>query len=90
MGGTISGEHGIGIEKRSMMLELFAPDDLAVMGRLRDALNPERRLNPCKILPGGAGCGEASHAVRAGAARAAGPAQLGGMRPEPGTEGPWI
>jgi glycolate oxidase len=90
MGGTISGEHGVGIEKRSMMTELFASDDLAVMSRLRDALNPERRLNPCKILPGGAGCGEAGHAGVAAGARAGAPAQLGGMRPEPGTEGPWI
>ena len=82
------GEHGIGIEKRSMMSELFASEDLAVMGRLRDALNPERRLNPCKILPGAAGCGEGVHAAMAGGPRP--PAQLGGMKPEHGTEGPWI
>jgi len=85
MGGSISGEHGIGIEKRSMMNELFAPEDLTVMARLRDQLNPERRLNPCKILPGGKGCGEAG----APAAHAR-PAQLGGIQPQHGTEGPWI
>ncbi|HTM57500.1 MAG TPA: FAD-linked oxidase C-terminal domain-containing protein [Candidatus Udaeobacter sp.] len=84
MGGTISGEHGVGIEKRSMMSELFEPDDLAVMARLRDALNPERRLNPCKILPGGGGCRE-STASRQGA-----PAQMGGMHVRPDGEGPWI
>jgi glycolate oxidase len=78
MGGTISGEHGVGIEKRSMMSELFAPEDLAVMERLRDALNPDRRLNPGKILPGGGGCREGA------------PAQMGGMHPRADVEGAWI
>jgi glycolate oxidase len=86
MGGTISGEHGVGIEKRSMMTELFAPADLAVMGRLRDALNPERRLNPCKILPGGTGCREDGHDARA----AERPAQMGGARVRDDVQGPWI
>src|SRR5207247_9853793 len=58
MGGTISGEHGVGIEKRPMMLELFAPEDLAAMARVRRAFDPGETLNPGKILPGGAGCGE--------------------------------
>ncbi|HTR97470.1 MAG TPA: FAD-linked oxidase C-terminal domain-containing protein [Candidatus Acidoferrales bacterium] len=80
-GGTISGEHGVGMEKRPMMTELFAADDLAVMERARAAFDPGRRLNPGKILPGGAGCGEA-HARR--------PAQLGGQRPRADAEGPWI
>ena len=60
-GGTISGEHGVGIEKRPMMAELFTADDLAIMERVRAAFDPERRLNPGKILPGGSGCGEARH-----------------------------
>jgi glycolate oxidase len=84
MGGTISGEHGIGIEKRPMMLELYAAQDLEVMERLRTTFDPERRLNPGKILPGGAGCGEAS-------GQSGGPAQLGGMAVGDGTgQGPWI
>jgi glycolate oxidase len=79
MGGTISGEHGVGIEKRPMMLELFEADDLAVMERFRSAFDPDGRLNPGKILPGGGGCREAA------------PAQLGGMRVGAGdVEGPWI
>ena len=82
-GGTISGEHGVGIEKRPMMAELFKTDDLAVMERVRGAFDPDRRLNPGKILPGGAGCGEAR-------AHARGPAQLGGMQLSPTAEGPWI
>jgi glycolate oxidase len=99
MGGTISGEHGVGIEKRSMMSELFAPDDLEVMGRIRDALNPEGRLNPGKILPGGGGCREGASTNAAGANGGAdtnvaaadpAPAQMGGMRVRPDAEGPWI
>ena len=78
MGGTISGEHGVGIEKRSMMRELFAPDDLAAMERVRHAFDPDRRLNPGKIIPGD------------GEPAARGPAQLGGMRVREGAEAPWI
>jgi FAD/FMN-containing dehydrogenase len=89
-GGTISGEHGVGIEKRPMMSELFTEDDLAVMERVRGAFDPERRLNPGKILPGGAGCGEGGsqalkqrgsfEAMRGFAASAA----------SGNTDGPWI
>jgi glycolate oxidase len=86
MGGTISGEHGVGLEKRSMMHELYAPADLEVMGRLRRAFNPDGRLNPCKILPGGGGCREAGPEPSS----AARPAQMGGMRGDGGAEGPWI
>ncbi len=86
-GGTISGEHGIGLEKKSMMRELFGEEDLAVMERVRQALNPDGLLNPCKILPGGAGCGEAHAHGPNGAAR---PAQMGGMTPQADREGPWI
>jgi len=93
-GGTISGEHGVGIEKRPMMSELFAADDLAVMGRIRDAVNPDGRLNPGKILPGGGGCREGSHEMaHAGATRdgtAFVPRSHGGQRPREDVEGPWI
>ncbi len=82
MGGTISGEHGVGIEKRPMMSELFAPDDLAIMERVRAAFDPERRLNPGKILPGGGGCGEVR--TRASFER------IAAMALKPDAEGPWI
>jgi len=78
MGGTISGEHGVGIEKKPMMRELFTPDDLAAMERVRHAFDPDGLLNPGKILPG------------EGEPAAAKPAQLGGMRVAEGSEGPWI
>ena len=64
MGGTISGEHGIGHEKRDALSLVFNTDDLAAMGRVRDVFDPHRLFNPDKIFPTGAICGE----VRAPAA----------------------
>ncbi|HXN23380.1 MAG TPA: FAD-linked oxidase C-terminal domain-containing protein [Candidatus Dormibacteraeota bacterium] len=58
VGGTLSGEHGIGMEKNELMPLLFSDDDLELMKRVRDAFNPSGRLNPGKILPIGKGCGE--------------------------------
>jgi len=58
MGGTISGEHGIGSEKRETLSLVFSPDDLAAMGRVRDVFDPMRAFNPDKIFPSGAMCGE--------------------------------
>jgi glycolate oxidase len=58
MGGTISGEHGIGYEKRETLSLCYSADDLATMGRVRDVLDPARRFNPNKIFPSGAMCGE--------------------------------
>jgi len=79
MGGTISGEHGVGIEKRPMMSELFSAEDLATMDRLRSAFDPDGLLNPGKILPG------------EGGTHGSAPAQLGGQSAGAGeAEGPWI
>jgi glycolate oxidase len=64
MGGTISGEHGIGHEKRDSLALVFDSHDLAAMGRVRDVFDPHRLFNPDKIFPAGAVCGE----VRAAAA----------------------
>ena len=58
MGGTISGEHGIGYEKRDSLSLVFDTDDLAAMGRVRDVFDPRRLFNPDKIFPSGAVCGE--------------------------------
>jgi glycolate oxidase len=55
-GGTLSGEHGIGLEKRDLMGEVFAPVDLDAQARLRDAFDPHGALNPGKILPAGSRC----------------------------------
>jgi glycolate oxidase len=56
-GGSVTGEHGIGVEKLNFMNKLFTDDDLDVMRRLRDAFNPENRLSPQKLLPTPAACG---------------------------------
>jgi glycolate oxidase len=56
VGGSVTGEHGIGVEKMEFMPKLFSPEDLAAMVALRQTFNPESRCNPFKMLPGGAGC----------------------------------
>lgn len=56
-GGSVTGEHGIGVEKLSFMNRLFTPADLEVMERLRVAFNPEGRLSPGKMLPTAGACG---------------------------------
>ena len=50
-GGTLSGEHGIGIEKNAFMPWIFSPDDLEAMRALKDVFDPQGRLNPGKIFP---------------------------------------
>lgn len=56
-GGSVTGEHGIGLEKISFMKRMFTSDDLEVMERLRDALNPGGLLSPGKLLPTAGACG---------------------------------
>jgi glycolate oxidase len=56
VGGSVTGEHGIGVEKMEFMPKLFTPEDLAAMVAIRQTFNPEGRCNPSKMLPGGAGC----------------------------------
>ena len=55
-GGTITGEHGIGMEKNDMMPAIFSEESLDMMERLIKVFNPDRRLNPGKLLPTGKGC----------------------------------
>ena len=50
-GGSITGEHGVGLEKMGLMTAMFSEDDLEVMVRLRNAFNPESILNPQKVIP---------------------------------------
>jgi len=58
LGGTLSGEHGIGIEKAEAMPFLFTADDLSVMEWVKKAFDPDLCCNPGKILPNPAICGE--------------------------------
>jgi glycolate oxidase len=55
--GSVTGEHGIGLEKISFMNRMFSDNDLDVMARLRDALNPDCLLSPGKLLPTAGACG---------------------------------
>src|SRR5262245_14581995 len=57
-GGVISGEHGIGVEKRDFMDLLFSTDDLAAMAGLKQCFDPRELFNPGKVFPAGKGCGE--------------------------------
>ena len=57
-GGVLSGEHGIGLEKRDLMPLLYSPDDLDAQARLREAFDPDGLANPQKVLPEGSRCGE--------------------------------
>ena len=63
-GGVISGEHGIGTEKREYMGLLFDDEDLAAMARLREAFDPERVCNPGKVFPTTRFCMEANPKAR--------------------------
>lgn len=68
-GGTLSGEHGIGMEKSQYMDRLFSPEDLAKMTGIKKALDPTGLANPAKIFPQPRGCGETTHAMNLDAAR---------------------
>ncbi len=59
VGGSISGEHGIGLEKIDFMPFIFSPADLDFMQRLKAAFNPTGRCNPGKMFPTRKSCGEA-------------------------------
>jgi len=58
LGGALTGEHGVGMEKNELMTLLFSEADFALMRRVHDAMNPESSLNPGKIFPLSKGCGE--------------------------------
>ena len=58
VGGSITGEHGVGMEKNEMMAHQFSSDTLDMIGRFKTLFDPECRLNPGKVLPTGRGCME--------------------------------
>jgi len=57
-GGSITGEHGVGMEKMELMEHLFSSDTLDMIGRFKKLFDPDCRLNPGKVLPTGRGCME--------------------------------
>ncbi len=58
VGGSISGEHGVGTEKANFMKLIFTESDLDLMRSLREVWNPKGLCNPSKVFPTGQGCGE--------------------------------
>ncbi|MGD0957936.1 MAG: FAD-linked oxidase C-terminal domain-containing protein [Candidatus Acidiferrales bacterium] len=74
VGGAITGEHGVGMEKDRLMPLLFSEADLDLMRSVRDVFNPAGLLNPGKILPTPKGCGEIHVRPAPEPARASGPA----------------
>ena len=51
VGGCLSGEHGVGIEKRDLMLHQYAPQDLQAQMQVKDVFDPAWLLNPAKVFP---------------------------------------
>ncbi|MDP6689302.1 MAG: FAD-linked oxidase C-terminal domain-containing protein [Alphaproteobacteria bacterium] len=51
VGGVLTGEHGVGVEKRDLMAEVFTEEDLAQQQRVKCAFDPNGRLNPGKVFP---------------------------------------
>jgi glycolate oxidase len=60
-GGVLSGEHGIGLEKRDFMPMMFGPADLAAQAAMRRAFDPIGLANPFKVLPSPGACGDVQH-----------------------------
>ncbi len=58
LGGSITGEHGVGLEKKAYIGLLFNECDLDAMKRIRRAFDPDGRFNPVKLFPTPASCGE--------------------------------
>ena len=58
LGGVLTGEHGVGMEKNELMTLMFAEADFDLMKRVHDVFNPDSSLNPGKIFPLSKGCGE--------------------------------
>jgi hypothetical protein len=70
---VLSGEHGIGLEKKNCMSWLFTADDLEVMRSLRQVFNPQELCNPGKIIPvrGRCRCGAVTAEIDPATAQAA-------------------
>lgn len=58
LGGSVTGEHGIGVEKIDFMAKQFSPDDLEAMRQVRSVFDPTLRCNPHKMFPGSKRCAD--------------------------------
>jgi glycolate oxidase len=61
VGGVLSGEHGVGIEKRDLMTDMFAEPDLEQQHRIKCAIDPQGLFNPGKVFPTLSACIEQGH-----------------------------
>ncbi len=61
VGGVLTGEHGVGVEKRDLMPSMFSEEDLAQQQRLKCAIDTERLFNPGKVFPTLSACVEQGH-----------------------------
>jgi len=77
VGGTITGEHGIGTEKQEYMTWIFSEADLETMRKVKDVFNPNDTANPWKVFPTRQSCGEISLKMRL-------------LKSKPGMEEAWI
>src|SRR5580704_1622911 len=68
VGGSITGEHGVGMEKNELMASLFSKDSLDMIRNFKELFDPQNRLNPGKVLPTGKGCLEIRQAPLVGTA----------------------
>jgi glycolate oxidase len=64
MGGSVTGEHGVGLDKAKNLPKQYAPADLGFMARLRRVFDPDTLMNPGKLLPSHPACGETSRVDR--------------------------
>jgi glycolate dehydrogenase FAD-linked subunit len=74
-GGSITGEHGVGVDKKRYMPAMFGEDDLAAFQKLRCAFDPAQRANPGKVMPTPRLCGEVPGPYRRHPLEAAGVAE---------------
>ncbi len=58
LGGSITGEHGVGVEKNELMPLIFSEDDLEIQRQIKGLMNPSGSFNPGKVLPSAKMCGE--------------------------------
>jgi glycolate dehydrogenase FAD-linked subunit len=74
-GGSITGEHGVGVDKKRYLPAMFGEDDLAAFQKLRCAFDPAQRANPGKVMPTPRLCGEVPGPYRQHPLEAAGVAE---------------
>lgn len=75
VGGSLTGEHGIGVDKKRYMTTMFSDADLAAFQRLRCAFDPDQLANPGKVMPSPRLCGEVPGPYRQHPLEAAGVAE---------------